>query len=56
MNLNLAKLNLVLEEKIKFELRIGRGGQNGPKWPQNGPKWSNNKMYYFGLNYLWENP
>ena len=54
--LNLAKHNLILEEKMKFEMRSGRGSQNGQKWPQNGPKWSNNKMYYFGLNYLLENP
>ena len=31
--LNLAKLNLILEEKMKFEMRSGRGGQNGQKCP-----------------------
>ena len=41
---------------MKFEMQSGRGDQNGQKWPQNGPKWPNNKMYYFGLDYLWENP
>ena len=52
-NLNLAKWHLIQEEKIKFEVRSGRGGQNGQKWPQNGPKWPKNKMSYFDLNYLW---
>ena len=39
--LNLAKLNLILEEKMKFEMRSGRGGQmakNGRKMAQNGQK------------------
>ena len=38
---------------MKFEVRSGRGGQNGQKWPQNGQKWPKNKMSYYDLNYLW---
>ena len=41
---------------MKFDMQNGRGDHNGQKWPQNGTKWPNNEMYYFGLDYLWENP
>ena len=59
-DLNLAKFNLILEEKNNLSIWSGSGGQNGQKWAKNSHKMAKNvqtiKCIFFGLDYDKETP